>query len=75
MDAVVLLANTAHPLDPRPEFTGTAVDVLAWHAPDDLRRWRTGPSRGRRRPEHRQALNNTDTTSPQGTHDDHRPTP
>ena len=37
MDAVVLLANTAHPLDPRPEFTGTAVDVVAWHAPEDLR--------------------------------------
>jgi urea carboxylase-associated protein 2 len=60
MDAVVLLANTAHPLDPRPDFTGTAVDVVAWHAPDDLRRLEDGTLAGPLSPEHRQALNNTE---------------
>lgn len=60
MDAVVLLANTAHPLDPRPAFTGTAVDVVAWHAPDDLDRLTAGLLTGPLTPEHRQALNNTD---------------
>jgi uncharacterized protein YcgI (DUF1989 family) len=30
MPAIVLLANTAHPLDPRPAFTVGAVDVHAW---------------------------------------------
>jgi urea carboxylase-associated protein 2 len=30
MPAIVLLANTAHPLDPRPEFTVGPVDVHAW---------------------------------------------
>ena len=60
MDAVVLLANTAHPLDPRPEFTGTAVDVVAWHAPEDLRLLEEGTLAGPLSPEHRQALNNTE---------------
>lgn len=60
MDAVVLLANTAHPLDPRPDFTGTAVDVVAWHAPGDLRRLEEGTVTGPLTPEHRQALNNTE---------------
>lgn len=60
MDAVVLLANTAHPLDPRPDFTGTAVDVVAWHAPDDLGLLAEGRLAGPLAPEHRQALNNTE---------------
>ncbi|WP_367882349.1 urea amidolyase associated protein UAAP1 [Rathayibacter oskolensis] len=30
MPAIVLLANTAHPLDPRDAFTTGPVDVLAW---------------------------------------------
>lgn len=60
MDVVVLLANTAHPLDPRPDFTGTAVDVVAWHAPDDLRLLEEGHLTGPLTPEHRQALNNTE---------------
>jgi uncharacterized protein YcgI (DUF1989 family) len=60
MDAVVLLANTAHPLDPRPGFTGTAVDVVAWHAPEDLDLLAAGRLTGPLTPEHRQALNNTD---------------
>lgn len=36
---VVLVANAAHPLDPRPDYTATALEVLAWRdrvtAPDD----------------------------------------
>ena len=60
MDAIVLLANTAHPLDPRPVFTGTAVDVVAWHAPEDLDLLAAGRLTGPLTPEHRQALNNTD---------------
>jgi urea carboxylase-associated protein 2 len=60
MDAVVLLANTAHPLDPRPDFTGTAVDVVAWHTPHDLDRLTDGLLTGPLSPEHRQALNNTE---------------
>lgn len=60
MDTVVILANTAHPLDPRPSFTGTAVDVVAWHAPDDLNLLAAGRLTGPLTPEHRQALNNTD---------------
>ena len=60
MDAVILLANTAHPLDPRPDFTGTAVDVVAWHAPGDLGLLEEGLLTGPLTPEHRQALNNTE---------------
>jgi urea carboxylase-associated protein 2 len=30
MPAIVLLANTAHPLDPRPRYSCGPVDVLAW---------------------------------------------
>lgn len=60
MDAVVLLANTAHPLDPRPDFTGTAVDVVAWHAPEDLGLLGEGRLTGPLTAEHRQALNNTE---------------
>ncbi len=33
---MLVLANTAHPLDPRPDFTGSAVDIVAWQAPQDL---------------------------------------
>jgi urea carboxylase-associated protein 2 len=32
MPAIVLLANTAHPLDPRPLYSCGPVDVLAWAA-------------------------------------------
>ncbi|WP_405861785.1 urea carboxylase-associated family protein [Streptomyces sp. NBC_00090] len=31
-DLVVLLANVPHPLDPRPSYTSTALEVLAWRA-------------------------------------------
>jgi hypothetical protein len=60
MDAVLVLANTAHPLDPRPEFTGTAVDITAWHAREDLAALETGSLAGPLAPEHLQALRNTE---------------
>ena len=60
MDAVLVLANTAHPLDPRETFTGTAVDVVAWHAPQDLTALEAGSLTGPLTPEHLQALRNTE---------------
>lgn len=60
MDAVLVLANTAHPLDPRPSFTGTAVDIVAWHAPADLAALEAGSLTGPLTPEHLQALRNTE---------------
>jgi len=60
MDAVLVLANTAHPLDPRAAFTGTAVDILAWHAPQDLAALEGGSLTGTLAPEHLQALRNTE---------------
>lgn len=60
MDAVLVLANTAHPLDPRPDFTGTAVDIAAWHAPKDLAALEAGTLTGALPPEHLQALQNTE---------------
>lgn len=60
MDAVLVLANTAHPLDPRADFTGTAVDIVAWHAPQDLPALEAGTLTGPLSPEHQQALHNTE---------------
>lgn len=31
-DVTVLIANVPHPLDPRPAYTSTALEVLAWRA-------------------------------------------
>lgn len=56
VDLVVTLANTAHPLDPRPEFTGTPVEVAAWYAPADL----DALAASDLGPEHRRALENTE---------------
>jgi urea carboxylase-associated protein 2 len=60
VEAVVVLANTAHPLDPRDEFTGSAVGVVAWRAPEDLAALADGRLVGPLQPEHLQALNNTE---------------
>ncbi len=60
MDALLVLANTAHPLDPRTDFTGTAVDIVAWHAPQDLAALEAGTLIGPLAPEHLQALHNTE---------------
>ena len=50
MPLVLLVANTAHPLDPRPQFTSGPLQVLAWRAaptsPADAR-WTAAPE-GRR---------------------------
>jgi urea carboxylase-associated protein 2 len=60
MDAVLVLANTAHPLDPRPHFTGTAVDIVAWQAPEDLEALAAGSLGFTPGPEHLLALQNTE---------------
>jgi len=36
LPVIVLIANTAHPLDPNPEFGTTKLEVLAWRAPEEL---------------------------------------
>jgi len=36
LPVIVSIANTAHPLDPSPEFATTALEILAWSAPEDL---------------------------------------
>lgn len=60
MDAVLVLANTAHPLDPRPDFTGSAVDIVAWRAPQDLAALVDGTLAVGLGPEGRLALHNTE---------------
>lgn len=60
VDAIVSLANTAHPLDPRPAFACSALRMLAWPAVADLDRLLAGDLVGPLRPEHRQAAANTD---------------
>ncbi|MGH3641610.1 MAG: urea amidolyase associated protein UAAP1 [Mycobacterium sp.] len=60
VDAIVLLANTAHPLDPRPEFTCSPLLVHAWRALTDLDLLTAGDLVGPLGPEHVQAVANTD---------------
>ncbi|MFT3661527.1 MAG: DUF1989 domain-containing protein [Gordonia sp. (in: high G+C Gram-positive bacteria)] len=36
LDCVVAIANTAHPLDPKPAFDVGSLEVLAWRAEEDL---------------------------------------
>lgn len=60
VDAIVLVANTAHPLDPRPEFTCSPLLIHAWPSPADLGRLIDGELLGPLGPEHRQAIANTD---------------
>jgi urea carboxylase-associated protein 2 len=60
VDAIVLLANTAHPLDPRAEFTCGPLLVHGWPAARDLERLVAGELVGPLGPEHRQAVANTD---------------
>ncbi|ORW64235.1 urea carboxylase [Mycobacterium saskatchewanense] len=60
VDAIVLVANTAHPLDPRPRFTCSPLRLHAWTAPADLDRLVAGDLVGPLGPEHRQAVANTD---------------
>jgi uncharacterized protein len=60
VDAIVLLANTAHPLDPRPVFTCSPLLVHAWAADADLDALASGDLVGQLGPEHLQAVANTD---------------
>lgn len=60
VDAIVLVANTAHPLDPRAEFTCSPLLIHAWPAPAHLGRLTDGDLVGPLGPEHRQAIANTD---------------
>ncbi|MGA9870048.1 MAG: urea amidolyase associated protein UAAP1 [Rhodococcus sp. (in: high G+C Gram-positive bacteria)] len=52
---VVLLANTAHPLDPSEEFATTALEVLAWNATEEL------ATLANTDPEYQRAVQNTET--------------
>ncbi|BBZ27726.1 urea carboxylase [Mycolicibacterium madagascariense] len=60
VDAIVSLANTAHPLDPRSEFTCSPLLMHAWPAAADLDALVAGDLVGPLGPEHRQAIANTD---------------
>lgn len=60
VDLIVSVANTAHPLDPRPEFTCSPLQIHAWPAAGDLAQLVAGDLVGPLRPEHRQAIANTD---------------
>ena len=59
-DLIVSLANTAHPLDPRTEFTCSPLRVHAWPAATDLDALLAGELVGPLGPEHLQAIANTD---------------
>ncbi|MFC9517464.1 urea amidolyase associated protein UAAP1 [Nocardiaceae bacterium NPDC056970] len=54
LPVIVLVANTAHPLDPTPEFATTPLEIVAWSAPDELA---TLPNHD---PEYRRAVLNTE---------------
>jgi hypothetical protein len=56
----MLLANTVHALDPRPDFTCSPLHVHAWPAAGDLERLVAGDLVGPLGPEHLQAVANTD---------------
>jgi urea carboxylase-associated protein 2 len=60
VDAIILIANTSHPLDPRPEFICSPLQVHAWPAIAELDALAAGELVGPLGPEHRQALANTD---------------
>jgi len=54
------VANTAHPLDPRPEFTTSPLLIHAWPAATELDLLASGELLGPLGPEHIQAIANTD---------------
>ncbi|NOQ62449.1 urea amidolyase associated protein UAAP1 [Mycolicibacterium fortuitum] len=59
---IVAIANTAHPLDPAPQFTVGSLEVLAWSAPGDLAK--IDATVGERDPEYQRAyLNSEDVWS------------
>ncbi|MGC0363935.1 urea carboxylase-associated protein 2 [Rhodococcus sp. 27YEA15] len=54
LPVIVMIANTAHPLDPAAEFPTTALEVLAWDAVHELR------VLAERGPEYQRAVLNTE---------------
>ena len=54
LPVIVLLANTAHPLDPSPDYPTTTLDVLAWRAPEEL------SELANTEPEYQRAVQNTE---------------
>lgn len=60
VDTIVSVANTAHPLDPRSQFTCSTLHVHAWPAAAELDALSAGDLVGPLGPEHRQAIANTD---------------
>lgn len=62
LPVIVAIANTAHPLDPAPQFTVGSLEVLAWSAPGDLAE--IDATVGERDPEYQRAyLNSEDVWS------------
>lgn len=65
LPVIVLLANTAHPLDPSTEFPTTTLDVLAWDASGELE------TLANTDPEYQRAVWNTESAwtalTPKGT--------
>ncbi len=58
LPVIVAIANTAHPLDPAPEFDTGELEVLAWRAPGDLAE--IGAGLTGRDPEYQRAYHNTE---------------
>ena len=54
LPVIVLIANTAHPLDPATTFGTTSLEVVAWTAPEDLEALPNND------PEYRRAVLNTE---------------
>lgn len=54
LPVIVLVANTAHPLDPAPEFRTASLELLAWTAAEELDVLRNDD------PEYRRAVANTE---------------
>ncbi|SDC93225.1 urea amidolyase associated protein UAAP1 [Rhodococcus tukisamuensis] len=59
LPVIVLIANTAHPLDPAPTYPTTSLEVLAWAAPEDLDALVSGAGSGDD-PEYQRAVLNTE---------------
>lgn len=58
LPVIVAIANTAHPLDPAPDFRTGPVQVLAWTAVEDLAA--IGAGLAERDPEYQRAYHNTE---------------
>ncbi|WP_234313886.1 urea amidolyase associated protein UAAP1 [Streptomyces sp. NBRC 109706] len=61
LDVLVLIANTAHPLDPRDEFQCSPLEIRAWRAEEELAALAAGELVGELGPEHLTAIANTES--------------